>query len=192
MIISTNSNKRDNSLSEFLALIIIIFGALLFVSFTVYLKKEMATPSNILAWRIPWREEPGRLQSMGSQRVGHDWGDSPSYATDSLSTFKNWSSSFLKFRFIDLLEKNQKGNSGPEFPKGNNQLGAIYHITTGLNHLFTLIMSTGLVSGFRLPSQVASGYSTRQDNCPEWGSLSALPTPFLEGQKDIPVFHSFI
>ena len=32
----------------------------------------MATHSNILAWRIPWREEPGRLQSMGSQRVGHD------------------------------------------------------------------------------------------------------------------------
>ena len=30
--------------------------------------------SNILAWRIPWTEEPGRLQSMGSQRVGHDWG----------------------------------------------------------------------------------------------------------------------
>ena len=29
--------------------------------------------SNILAWRVPWREEPGRLQSMGSQRVGHDW-----------------------------------------------------------------------------------------------------------------------
>jgi len=32
----------------------------------------MATRSNILAWRIPWREEPGRLQSKGSQRVGHD------------------------------------------------------------------------------------------------------------------------
>ena len=36
------------------------------------LEKEMATHSNILAWRIPWMEEPGRLQSMGSQRVGHD------------------------------------------------------------------------------------------------------------------------
>ena len=36
------------------------------------LEKEMATHSNILAWRIPWREGPGRLQSMGSQRVGHD------------------------------------------------------------------------------------------------------------------------
>ena len=37
------------------------------------LEKEMATPSSILAWIIPWTEEPGRLQSMGSQRVGHDW-----------------------------------------------------------------------------------------------------------------------
>ena len=36
------------------------------------LEKEMATHSSILAWRIPRREEPGRLQSMGSQRVGRD------------------------------------------------------------------------------------------------------------------------
>ena len=36
------------------------------------LEKEMATHSSTLAWRIPWREEPVRLQSMGSQRVGHD------------------------------------------------------------------------------------------------------------------------
>ena len=36
------------------------------------LEKEMATHSSILAWRIPWREEPGELQSLGSQRVGHD------------------------------------------------------------------------------------------------------------------------
>ena len=37
------------------------------------LEKEMATHSSTLAWRIPWREEPGGLQSMGSQRVGHNW-----------------------------------------------------------------------------------------------------------------------
>ena len=36
------------------------------------LEKRMATHSSILAWRIPWTEEPGRLQSIGSQRVGHD------------------------------------------------------------------------------------------------------------------------
>ena len=36
------------------------------------LEKGMVTHSSILAWRIPWTEEPGRLQSMGSQKVGHD------------------------------------------------------------------------------------------------------------------------
>ena len=36
----------------------------------------MATHSSTLAWKIPWTEEPGRLQSMGSQRVGHDWATS--------------------------------------------------------------------------------------------------------------------
>ena len=36
------------------------------------LEKEMATHSSMLAWKIPWMEEPGGLQSMGSQRVGHD------------------------------------------------------------------------------------------------------------------------
>ena len=35
----------------------------------------MATHSSILAWRIPWTEKPGRLWSVGSQRVGHNWSD---------------------------------------------------------------------------------------------------------------------
>ena len=39
------------------------------------LEEEMATHSSILAWRIPWREEPGGLQSTGLQRVGHAWID---------------------------------------------------------------------------------------------------------------------
>ena len=39
------------------------------------LEKEMATHSSILAWRIPWIEEPGGPQSIGSQRVRHDWSD---------------------------------------------------------------------------------------------------------------------
>ena len=40
------------------------------------LKKEMAIHSRTTAWKIPWTEEPGRLQSMGSQRVGQDWATS--------------------------------------------------------------------------------------------------------------------
>ena len=39
------------------------------------LEKGMATHSSVLAWRIQWTEEPGRLQSIGSQRVGHNWSD---------------------------------------------------------------------------------------------------------------------
>ena len=39
------------------------------------LEKEMATHSSVLAWRIPWMEEPGRLPSMGSHKVGHNWSD---------------------------------------------------------------------------------------------------------------------
>ena len=39
------------------------------------LEEKMATHSSILAWKIPWLEEPDWLQSMGSQRVGHNWND---------------------------------------------------------------------------------------------------------------------
>ena len=49
------------------------------------LEKAMAPHSSTLAWKIPWMEEPGRLQSMGSQRVGHDWATSLS-----LFTFMHW------------------------------------------------------------------------------------------------------
>ena len=43
------------------------------------LEKEMATHSSVLAWRIQWTEKPGRLQSMGSHRVGDDWSDLAAY-----------------------------------------------------------------------------------------------------------------
>ena len=46
------------------------------------LEKGMATHSSILAWRIPWTEEPGGLQSMGSQRGGHDWMSTTLYPLD--------------------------------------------------------------------------------------------------------------
>ena len=39
----------------------------------IVMEKEMAAHSSILAWRVPWTGEPGRLQSMGLPRVGHDW-----------------------------------------------------------------------------------------------------------------------
>ena len=49
-------------------------------------EKEMATHSSILAWRIPWMEEPGRLQSVGSQGVRHDQETSLSFSRSCVST----------------------------------------------------------------------------------------------------------
>ena len=43
------------------------------VDYQLFVEKEMATHSSTLAWKIPWMEEPHRLESMGSQTVGHDW-----------------------------------------------------------------------------------------------------------------------
>ena len=54
-------------------------------SYMRFLEKAMAPHSSTLTWRIPWREEPGGLQSMGSQRVRHNWATSLS-----LFTFMHW------------------------------------------------------------------------------------------------------
>ena len=59
------------------------------------LEKEVVTHSSILAWRIPWTERPGGLQSMGSQRVGHDWATSLSLIS---------SPSFFLFTFLWLTQ----------------------------------------------------------------------------------------
>ena len=53
-------------------------------------EKAMAPHSSTLAWKIPWMEEPGRLQSMGSLRVGYDWATSLS-----LFTFMHWRRKWL-------------------------------------------------------------------------------------------------
>ena len=67
---------------------------------TFITEKEMATYSSLLAWEIPWTEEPGKLQSMGLQRVGHDWAHTHSHThvhnsvqRSPVSGFRNFSSS---------------------------------------------------------------------------------------------------
>ena len=53
-----------------------LFALFIFLLLNSLLEKAMATHSSTLAWKIPWTEEPGGLQSMGSLRVGHDWATS--------------------------------------------------------------------------------------------------------------------
>ena len=63
------------------------------------LEKEMAPHSSILAWKIPWMEEPGRLQSMVLQRVGHDWATSLSLYSF-LSILKGTQISLILYRTL--------------------------------------------------------------------------------------------
>ena len=78
------------------------------------LEKEMATHSSILAWKMPWTEEPGRLQSMGSQRVGHHWVTSLSFFT------------FMLFK----LQRNYSYYKDHIANKAEN----IYYLTPVINH----------------------------------------------------------
>ena len=61
------------------------------------LEKGMATHSSVLAWRIPWTEEPGRLQSVESQRVGQDWSD--------------WARMHKQYKIIFFLKKSKTQES---------------------------------------------------------------------------------
>ena len=85
--IQDNNNKKarkgkKSSKSLYISPDIVIFICLCF-SYT--LEKEMAPRSSTLAWKIPWMEEPCRLQSMGSQRVGHDWATSLDFTSAQLA-----------------------------------------------------------------------------------------------------------
>ena len=53
------------------------------------LEEEMATHSSTLAWRDPWTEESGGLQSMGSHRVGHDWSDLAQHSDEAQAVAKD-------------------------------------------------------------------------------------------------------
>ena len=107
------------------------------------LEKEMVTHSSILAWRIPWTEKPGGLQSTGSQRVGHDWAtwddkmmneliapEGPSltgntqYSEESFNRLKYisnscvWALSELLEQLVCLVKKRE--GLGPEVPEAGS------------------------------------------------------------------------
>ena len=66
------------------------------------MEKAMAPHSSTLAWKIPWMEEPGRLQSMGSQRVEHDWTTSLSFFTF-MHWRRKWQPTAVFFFFVCLF-----------------------------------------------------------------------------------------
>ena len=70
-----------------------------------FLEKGMATHSSILAWRIAWTEEPGGLQSMGSQRVGQDWTNNTFIHAASKSLPSWWLGHWIWWKHVGLVKK---------------------------------------------------------------------------------------
>ena len=79
------------------------------------LGEEMATHSIILAWKIPWTEEPGGLQSMGSQRVGHDWATEPTHMHTHTHTHTHTHACTHTPLDLILLEFKEKATKNPLF-----------------------------------------------------------------------------
>ena len=77
----TNFKKRMTSISSVFQVVLVVMtlsanaGDAGDLSWADSVQEDMATHSSILVWRIPWTEEPGELQSKGSERVRHDWSD---------------------------------------------------------------------------------------------------------------------
>ena len=82
-----------------------------------YSEKAMVPHSSTLAWKIPWTEEPGRLQSMGLLRVGHDWATSLS-----LFTFTHWRRKWQPTP-CSCLENPRTGEPGGLLSMGSHRVG---------------------------------------------------------------------
>ena len=121
----------------------------------------MAPHSSTLAWRIPWMEEPGGLQSMGSLRVGHDW-----LTSLSLFTFMHW---------------RRKWQPTPVFLPGESQgqrslLGAVYGVTQSRTWLTWLSSSSNAGDPSSVPG---SGRSPGEGNG-NHSSILAWRIPWME------------
>ena len=82
------------------------------------LRKAMSSHSSTLAWKIPWMEEPGRLQSMGSLRVGHDWATSLS-----IFTFMHWRRKWQPTLVFLPGESQGQGSLGGLQSMGSHRVG---------------------------------------------------------------------
>ena len=114
----------------------------------------MAPNSSTLAWRIPWTEEPGRLQSMGSQRVRHDWATSLS-----LFTFMHWS---------------RKWQPTPVFLPGESQgrgawWAAVYGVAQSRTRLKRLSSGSSMAEPRFKSGSLTSTFYSRQLFCSDLG-----------------------
>ena len=120
------------------------------------LEKEMTTCSSILAWKIPWTEEPGRLQSRSLLRVGHDW--------------SNWTRVHPDFWWREKGERLSSTTSGQWF----NQ-SCLCHEASLETQQGMVLRASGLVNSWRFGEPFARGQGAPGEGM---GALHPLPPPW--------------
>ena len=135
------------------------------------LEEGMATHSSILAWRIPWTEEPGRLQPMGSKRVGYDWAPCKNAWLSPFQTFQDLFSSLL-VQYETYAEQ-----STADIPTGGQDIVNFSESVEmwGLHHLFILFSdSTSLSLQANFNSDSAHFYYITKYSFPIWARDCSL------------------
>ena len=125
------------------------------------LEKEMATHSSILAWRVPWTEEPGGLPSMGSHRVGHDWSDLAATAV-SLQDLKTFSYAMTQSRAWTAIWRDVAALRLPVS-------GRVRHCLTYAHGILPFFPHVGLCPSFQIHPSHPS-HLTKTDLKPKEGS----------------------
>ena len=120
-------------------------------------EKAMAPHSSTVAWKIPWMEEPGRLQSMGSLRVRHNWATSPS-----LPIFMHWK---------------RKWQPTPVFLPGESHgqrslVGCIHGVTQSRTRLKWLSSSSIGNNGASLVAQVVKNLPANAEDAGDWDLIT--------------------
>ena len=107
----------------------------------------MATHSSIFAWTIPWTEEPSGLQSMGSQRVGHDWVTSLSFLVFLPGKFHR-QRNLVGYSPRGCKESNMTEHSCTSFWYATLKISVVFFSPTFSFHFFSLSRSSVLFLGF--------------------------------------------
>ena len=125
------------------------------------LEKGKATHSSILAWRIPWAEEPGGLQSMGSQRIRHGWVTNSFFFSTTLNNIEIFTHKYFNLRQRLLTSAHEHWGAGSL---------TVLSLTPSSSHSFH--------QAFKRPRIYLSFVLQKQiNNVREWNTLQRKPVP---------------
>jgi len=142
------------------------------------LEKEMVTHSSALAWKIPWTEEPGKLQSMGSQRVWHDWVTFTFIVPFFQASLGLWYRSYFTVGQGLCWDNSEKEISLQDSQRCTKSSWRIERVNVGSDIIGHWKSTCGLTIPPRLPAEFP-GWICTENNDQFWSSVGMLAPQFF-------------